>query len=159
MKSKLFITLVVIQISTILSAQQRQQKGQEFLYGPTIGYANQAGNFGKIGAFGFISIGELNFLKLDLNANITGMQGKTSIIPEAGLTFYNFPRRLGGIGFFAETEFTPFTFTPKGGLTIFTVFDLGFGYGIEMRQKENFKSIEGFQVSFGINIPLNFNIY
>ncbi|WP_413531676.1 hypothetical protein [Empedobacter brevis] len=159
MKFKLLLSLLVLFVSTITFAQSRQQKGQEFLYGPTIGYSNQAGNFGKIGFFGELSIGDLNLLKLDFNGNFTGMQGTTSIIPEVGLTFYKFPARLGGIGLFAETEFTPYTFTPKGGISLFTFFDIGFGYGIELKQKTNFKTIDGFQFSIGLNLPLNFNIY
>lgn len=159
MKFRLSISYLALLICVITFAQSRQQKGQEFLYGPIIGYSNQAGNFGKIGVFGLLSIGELDFLKLDINANITAMQGKKSVIPEVGLTYYKFPQRLGGIGIFAETEFTPYTFTPKGGISFFTFFDIGFGYGIEINQKTNFKTIDGFQFSIGLNLPLNFNIY
>lgn len=134
------------------------QKHHDFLYGFSLGYMNQSGNYGKIGAFWEIESGNNSMLKLDVNANITGMKNKLSIIPEAGLTFYTFPDRLGGLGIFAETEFTPYTFTPKAGLSLFTFIDFGFGYGFEMHQKNNFKSIEGFQFSFGINIPLNFQL-
>lgn len=156
MTLKKTLTSFLFLCSTFLFSQNHH----DFLYGVSLGYMNQSGNYGKIGAFGEIEFGNsrMNMLKLDVNANITGMRNKLSIIPEAGLTFYTFPDRLGGLGIFAETEFTPYTFTPKAGLSLFTFIDFGFGYGFEMHQKSNFKSIEGFQFSFGINIPLNFQL-
>lgn len=154
MKLKKIITGFCILYSTFLFSQKN-----DFLYGVSLGYMNQSGNYGKIGAFGEIELGNSSMLKLDVNANITGMKNKLSIIPETGLTLYVFPNRLGGLGVFAETEFTPYTFTPKAGISLFTFIDFGFGYGFEIQQKNNFKPIEGFQFSFGINLPLNFNVY
>ncbi|MEG0695704.1 hypothetical protein [Algoriella sp.] len=158
MKYNLFTLLIFLFLGNMLFAQQKY-KNPDFLFGPTIGYTNQAGNFGKIGAFGEVFLGNYYVLKLDVNANMSYMRDDFQLIPEAGFSFYIMPERSGGLAFFAETEFTPYTFTPKIGLSYITFIDFGFGYGIEMKQKQNFKSIDKFQFSFGLNIPLNFNIY
>ncbi len=125
-----------------------QSKAQDVLFGPTIAYQNQSGNFGKIGAF--VIFGNKTFLKTDVNLNIANMRGQTVVIPELGLTYYQTPAN------FYELEITPYTLTPKIGLSLFTFVDIGLGYGFSYNEKNNFKPIKGFTTSINLNIPLNF---
>jgi len=156
----LYLYLLFIFLSTTAFSQTyRKTASNEIIYGISLGYANQAGNFGKVGAFTEVSFGDAFFLKADVNANLTGMQNQFNVIPELGFTLYYLETEMLLLGAFVETEITPHTITPKIGLTAITFFDIGFGYGFEFNQKENFKSLKGFQFSVGLNIPLNFNIY
>lgn len=60
---------------------------------------------------------------------------------------------------YSKLELTPFTVTPKVGLSYYTLIniDLGYGFYIGARGKNNF--IRGFSASTGLNIPLNFQVY
>lgn len=158
MKYKLLALLLVLLVSKTFA--QGKFKNDNFLYGPTIGYANQAGNFGKIGGFVLLDLGENTIsYKIDANANMAYMRDNFHVIPEIGVTgyinagelIYSFP--------FIETEFTPYTITPKVGLSLASFIDFGIGYGIKINEKKDFKPIKGFQFSVGLNLPLNFNIY
>ncbi|MGJ1316708.1 hypothetical protein ACR78R_29400, partial [Sphingobacterium multivorum] len=60
---------------------------------------------------------------------------------------------------FVKAELTPYTITPKVGASLFSIVDLGIGYGFDYNTKKNFKPIDGITVSVGVNIPLNFHIY
>jgi hypothetical protein len=157
MKVYIFFFITIVSLNCF----GQHQSNKNFLYGGSIGYTNQSGNFGKVGAFGMYGFGNnnLSIIKVDINANITGMQNKVTVIPEIGTTYYFIPSRLAVAGFFVETELTPYTFTPKAGISLLSIIDLGIGYGSEIQQKKDFKSIKGLQFSLGINIPFNFNIY
>ena len=146
--------------TTFLFSQNKNYKNDLF-YGGSIGYFNQNGNFGKIG--GFVAIASdnksVNIFKIDVNANITGMQHQFKIIPEVGLAYYILHDKLAYTGIFIETEITPYTFTPKAGISLFSILDLGIGYGTDLKTKNNYKTIDGLQISIGFNLPFNFNIY
>jgi len=57
-----------------------------------------------------------------------------------------------------KAEITPYTFTPKVGISLMSILDIGLGYGININEKSNFKKIDGFTGSLSINVPLNFFI-
>lgn len=153
MQFKKIITFFVLSLSNFSFAQ-----GGDNLYGFSLGYANQSGNFGKIGAFYTFDFNNSTAIKIDANANMAYMRDDFQIIPEIGITGYITSLTLFDIFPFVETEFTPYTFTPKAGFSIFTMVDFGFGYGIKLHEKDNFKPIKGFQLSLGINIPLNLHL-
>ena len=153
MQLKKIITFFVLSLSTFSFAQR-----EDNLYGFSLGYANQSGHFGKIGAFYIFDSSSSIATKIDINANMAYMRDDFQIIPEIGITGYITSFTLLDIFPFVETEFTPYTFTPKAGFSIFTMIDFGFGYGIKLHEKDNFKPIKGFQFSVGINIPLNLHL-
>lgn len=74
-----------------------------------------------------------SYLKIDTNANYANMRNQSVVIPEIGITYY-----LSDIIItpFAELEATPYTFTPKLGLSICTFLDFGLGYGFKLKEKE-----------------------
>lgn len=153
------LLLLLVLSSNALSQSYKKTSSNESLYGISLSYVNQSGNFGKIGGFYETVLADNFIIKLDFNANLTGMRNQFSIIPEFGATVYYLESNTMILGTFLETELTPYSVTPKTGITLFTVMDFGVGYGFDIHQKENFKPIKGFQFSFGLNIPLNFNIY
>ncbi|WLD22994.1 hypothetical protein NU10_09730 [Flavobacterium dauae] len=127
---------------------------QDFLIGPTISYQSQAGNLLKVGGYYLQPlVGDSFGLKLEANAQFAYFRNQSVVIPEGSLTFY--PSFNNLILPFIEGELTPYTVTPKIGLSVATMVELGFGYGFDIKTKQDLKPIKGFTFSLGINIPLN----
>ena len=127
---------------------------QDFLVGPTLSYQSQAGNILKVGGYYLQPLaGDAVGIKLEANAQFAYFRDAFRVIPEGSLTFY--PTFDNLILPFLEGEITPYTVTPKVGLTVATIVDFGIGYGFDTKVKEGLKPIKGFTFSFGINIPLN----
>lgn len=133
----------------------QQAKAQETLYGPTVSYQYQKGSAVKAGGyFAFAFLGE-NILKTDVTANLTWTQNKFAVIPEAALSFYP---ESWVVAPFIRTEITPYTFTPKIGITLATIVDMDFGYGFSIADKNNYRPIKGFTASLRFNIPFNYKL-
>lgn len=127
------------------------------LFGVSGSYSNQSGNFAKLGLFYTFGLGDTFITpRIDANANMAYMRDNFHVIPEIGITGY-FTSGGSYIFPFVESEFTPYTITPKVGLTFMTLIDFGIGYGFSINEKDSFKPIKGFQFSAGINIPFNWN--
>ena len=130
---------------------------QTSLYGPTISYQTQSGNMGKIGGYYMHYFEKSNLgVKLDATANFAYFRNQFLVIPEAGLTVY--PNADVLIEPFIEAEINPYTTTPKVGFSVATILDFSFGYGFDLKTKQDLKPLQGFTFSVGINIPLNFEL-
>ncbi len=134
-----------------IQAQNLQKLG--WIWGPSVGWQYQSGNFLKASGWGLFAPNDHQYIKMNVGANFTWMQDKTTVIPELGFTYYLsnslvFP--------FVQAEVTPYTLTPKVGMSILSVLDLGVGYGFEMNAKKDFKPLKGWTGSVTLNIPLNF---
>lgn len=146
---------VVKLIFLALFSAGTQVKAQELLYGPTLSYQYQKGSAVKTGGYvAFAFLGE-NILKTDVTANFTWTQKKFAIIPELAFSFYP---ESWAVAPFVRTEITPYTFTPKLGVTLATLLDLDFGYGFSIADKQDYSPIKGFAVSLRFNIPLNYKL-
>lgn len=129
-------------------------KAQEALVGPTISYQSQAGNLLKVGGYYLQPVfGNAVGFRIDATAQFAYFRNEFLVIPEGGLTIY--PTFNNLIIPFAKGEITPYTLTPKLGLSVATIVDFGIGYGFDIKTKEGMKPLEGFTFSVGINIPLN----
>lgn len=127
---------------------------QEALIGPTISYQSQAGNLLKVGGYYLQPVfGNAVGFRIDANAQFAYFRNEFRVIPEGGITLY--PTFNNLIIPFAKGEITPYTLTPKVGLSVATIVDFGFGYGFDIKTKEGLKPLKGFTFSVGINIPLN----
>lgn len=127
---------------------------QDFLVGPSVAYQSQAGNTLKVGGYYLQPLaGNAVGIKLEANANFAYFRDQFLVIPEGSFTFY--PTFNNLIVPFIEGELTPYTATPKVGLSIASIVEFGFGYGFDIKTKQNLKPIEGFTFSLGFNIPLN----
>lgn len=154
------IILSLLAITTALTALAQDpapatKTGNSWIWGPSIGYQYQRGSFFKLSGWGLFEPNDHQYMKIDAGANLTHMMGKTHIIPEIGFTYY-----LGNVLAwpFLKVEATPYTITPKVGVSLMSMVDLGFGYGIDVNQKSGFKKLDGFTTSLNINVPLNFFI-
>lgn len=127
---------------------------QDYLLGSTVSYQSQAGNILKLGGY-YVQPFACNTmgLKVEANAQLAYFRNQFLAIPEGSLTYYPTFNRL--IVPFIETEITPYTLTPKVGLSVATIVEIGLGYGFDIKTKENLKPIKGFSFSVGFNIPLN----
>lgn len=127
---------------------------QDFLVGPSISYQSQAGNMLKVGGYYLQPLaGNAVGIKLEANAQFAYFRDQFWVIPEGSFTFY--PTFNNLIVPFVEGELTPYTATPKVGLSVASIVELGFGYGFDIKTKQDLKPIEGFTFSLGFNIPLN----
>ncbi|CDS97886.1 hypothetical protein MUB18_04970 [Sphingobacterium sp. PCS056] len=132
-----------------------QARAQETLYGPTLSYQYQKGSAIKTGGyFAFAFLGE-NILKTDVTANFTWTQSKFAVIPELAFSFYP---QSWVVAPFVRTEITPYTITPKVGISLATILDLDFGYGFATADKQDYRPIKGFTASLRFNIPLNYKL-
>ncbi len=130
-------------------------KAQDYLIGPTLSYQFQKGSIIKTGAyFAFPFIGD-HILRADATANFTWTQKKFAVIPEAAITYYPQTYVLTP---FLRTEVTPYTITPKLGISLATLLDLDFGYGFSINDKKDYRPMKGFTVSLRFSIPLNYRI-
>ncbi|MEJ5056403.1 hypothetical protein [Sphingobacterium sp. MYb382] len=155
---KLFITIVCLGMGLGAFAQEstvEPQKGSSWIWGPSIGYQYQKGSFVKASGWGLFAPNDHQYVKIDAGANFTWMKKGTTVIPEVGVTYY---LSNAGIWPFVKAEITPYTVTPKVGISLMSMLDIGLGYGININEKSNFKKIDGFTGSININLPLNFFI-
>lgn len=153
-----FVFMFIGLLSCLGVAAQRNPlpAHNNWIFGPSVGYQYQSGSFLKASAWGLFAPNESQYMKIDAGADITWMEGKTTVIPEVGFTYYVNDFILLP---FVKTELTPYTVTPKVGLSLFSLIDLGVGYGFDFNTKKNFKEIKGVNLSLGVNIPLNFHLY
>lgn len=143
-----FITLI-----GTLDTVGAQEKHNRWIWGPSLGYQYQKSNFLKASFWGLKDLGYANYLRIDAGADITWKNKKTYVIPELGVTYY-----LGAKGLwpFAKAEVTLYTITPKIGLGVFNLFEVGVGYGFDLQAKEGLGVIKGLNFSAGFSLPLNF---
>lgn len=133
-----------------------KRAGNSWIWGPSIGYQYQNGNFLKLSGWGLFAPNEYQYIKIDAGANLTWMMDRTTVVPEVGLTYYLSDR---GIWPFVKGEITPYSATPKVGVSLASLVDIGVGYGFNINQKSDFKKIDGLTFSVGLNLPLNFHLY
>ncbi|GHE29950.1 hypothetical protein [Sphingobacterium griseoflavum] len=134
----------------------QHKRGNKWIWGPSIGWQYQSGNFLKASGWGLFAPNDRQYVKIDAGANFTWMRQQTTVIPELGLTYYLSNRLVFP---FLKAEVTPYTVTPKLGIGLLSIIDLGIGYGFAMQTKDNFKPIKGINGSVSLNIPLNFHLY
>lgn len=133
----------------------QKTSGNKWIWGPSIGWQYQSGNFLKASAWGLFAPNDHQYMKIDAGANFTWMRSQTTVIPELGLTYYLSDRLVFP---FLKAEVTPYTVTPKIGIGLLSIIDLGVGYGFDMQTKDGFKPIRGLAGSVSLNIPLNFHL-
>ncbi|WP_294348008.1 hypothetical protein [Sphingobacterium sp.] len=139
----------------ILLALIGRVRAQDYLIGPTLSYQFQKGSIIKSGAyFAFPLVGD-HILRADATANFTWTQKKFAVIPEAAITYYPQTYVLTP---FLRTELSPYTITPKVGLSLATLLDIDLGYGFSINDKKDYNPIKGFAVSLRFSIPLNYRI-
>lgn len=159
MKKIVVLCCVLLSCVAILRGQGNAGKkntGNSWIWGPSIGYQYQNGNFLKLSGWGLFAPNAYQCVKIDGGANFTWMMDRTTVVPELGVTYYLSDK---GIWPFAKGEITPNTVTPKVGVSLASLVDIGVGYGFNINQKSDFKKIDGFTFSVGLNLPLNFHLY
>jgi len=139
----------------VLLALVSNLKAQDYLIGPSLSYQFQKGSILKTGAYFAFPFSGDHILRADATANFTWTQKKFAVIPEAGITYY---RETDVLTPFVRTELTPYTITPKVRVSLATLVDLDFGYGLSINEKKDYNPIKGFAVSLRFSIPLNYRI-
>lgn len=147
------VILLLLGICSLFSANGQERNGTNWIVGPSVSYQYQSKNFVKASFWGLTDLGYANYLKIDAAADFTWHDNKTHVIPELGLTYYIDPFLAWP---FIKAEVTPYTITPKVGVGIFNVFELGVGYGWSLQEKKNLGPIKGFNFSVSVSLPLNY---
>lgn len=150
------ISLILIVLMTILCPVEAQEKHNKWILGPSLGYQYQKASFLKASFWGLTDLGYANYLRMDAGTNMTWRNKSTYVLPELGVTYYLSAK---GVWPFVKAEATPYTFTPKIGIGIFNVFEVGLGYGFALKDKEKLGTIKGGNFSLGLNLPLNYQLY
>jgi len=151
MKKKHSLQLALIALCLFLGTTAKIQ-AQESLFGPSLSYQFQNRSMFKAGLYYATSLNSSHIIKVDATANLTWVENKFVVIPEVAGTYYS---EMYYIGLFGRTELTPYTVTPKVGLSFATFVELDFGYGISIANKGNLHPIEGFTTSLRFNFPIN----
>lgn len=149
----LFFLFIMGQIS--LNAQDKP-KHSKWIFGPSLGYQYQKTSFIKASFWGLTDLGYANYLRVDGGANMTWEEGRAHAIPELGITYYLSAK---GAWPFVKMEVSPYTVTPKVGVGIFNIFEVGAGYGFDLNTKRGLGPIKGFNISVGLSLPLNYHLY
>lgn len=139
-------------ILCLLVLSATKSEAQNHLFGPSISYQYQKGSILKTGIYYAGDISSKNILKIDATANFSWIQNKYVVIPELAASYYS---DMYILGLFGRAEATPYTVSPKVGLTLLTLIELDFGYGFPISDKTNFRPIKGFATSLRFNIPIN----
>lgn len=140
---------------TTMLAVAQNKSGNKWIWGPSIGWQYQSGNFLKAAGWGLFAPNDHQYMKVEAGANFTWMRNQTTVIPEVGFTYYLSDKLVFP---FLKAEVNPYTVTPKIGIGLLSIIDLGLGYGFAMQTKEGFKPLQGITGSVSLNIPLNFHL-
>ena len=148
MKTTLFLLCLFLGITSQIQAQ-------EHLFGPTLSYQYQNRSMFKTGAYFATELNHKHIVKIDATANFTWIEDNFIVIPEVAAAYYS---EMYYIGLFGRAELTPYTLTPKIGLSFATFIELDLGYGLPLANKGDFNPIRGFTTSLRLNIPINFKL-
>lgn len=143
--------IVLIILCLFLGCTVKLQ-AQNYFLGPTVSYQYQKGSILKTGIYYATDFSSTHIVKLDATANFTWIQNKYAVIPEIAATYYT---DMYYIGLFGRAEITPYTLSPKVGLSVLTVLEIDFGYGFSIADKTSYAPINGFTTSLRFNLPLN----
>lgn len=149
------LILLLLAISTFSLARAQDRSKSNWIVGPTVVYQYQSNNFVKVSFWGLTDLGYADYLKIDAGADFTWKNKKTHVIPELGVTYY---LNTVAVWPFVKAELTPYTITPKVGLGLFNIIELGVGYGWSFKDKKDLGPIQGFNISIGLSLPLNYNL-
>lgn len=154
MKKNIAILLFILFAScSTLLAQVEVQPQKGWIVGPAVSYQYQSKNMLKLSFWGLTDLGFMNYLKVDANADFAWKDSKTYVIPEIGVTYYMSPIIMWP---YVKAEITPYTISPKVGVGVFNLLDVGVGYGWSLQERKGLGKIEGINVSVTASLPLNF---
>ncbi len=157
MKNYLFLWILLVGSVVVLAQYERVQPIA------SLSYVNQGGNYLKVGGGMLIEQNNRNAFQVMGNAHLGYMRDKWIVIPELGISYlFNF-KSMNNQGFMGSnhpffqyvirTNVSPWTITPEIGFQLFRYLEYTMGYAAEFDEPNEFKSLQGFRVNFGILIP------
>lgn len=149
----IYSTLMLVFFFSKVFSQEVSKSTRGWIFGPSVSYQYQNHSMLKVSFWGLTDLSYSEYLKLNATADIVWDAGKTFVIPELGVTYY-----LNNVAVwpYLKAELTPYTVSPKVGLSLFSLVDVGVGYGWSLQEKKDLGKIEGFNISLGVSVPLNF---
>lgn len=154
MKKKLFLLFALVVFWRFDTIAQTSEY-PNWIFGASAGWQYQKGNFMKVSGWGLFAPNNQHYIKVEAGVNSSWMKQKTTVIPELGVTYY-----LGDklIYPYVKAEVTPYTLTPKLGFSVLSLFDIGLGYGFDIKSKSSIGTLNGLTASININIPFNYHL-
>ena len=156
MKSILSIFLFIISVATYA-----QQKVTPYFV-LNAGYEYWNGNYGRIGTDLYLVQQNDNIISVNANVNLGYMKDEFRAIPEVGIGYlFNFQNNAGdpyssnmNAAFYVlRVDASPWTITPKAGITVLSLLELNAGYAFEFRENKNFKPMDGFRFGLSLHLP------
>lgn len=145
-------TCFFVFILTASFAQRTTPHG--WIWGLALGYQYQTAGFLKTSGWGLFAPNDTQVIRLDAGANFTWRGRGTTVMPEVGFTYYLSDKAVWP---FLKAEATPHTLTPKAGVSLFSIVDIGIGYGFDVHTRKKLGPIEGITFSIDLKMPLNFH--
>lgn len=140
---------------------QAQQKTTPYFV-LNAGYEYWNGNYGKLGTDLYLVQRNDNIISMNANVNLGYMRNEFRAIPEIGIGYlFNFRNNLGdpyssnmnSAFYVARADISPWTITPKIGITVLGLLEFNAGYAFEFREYKNFKDMNGFRTGFTVHLP------
>ena len=127
-----------------------------------VGYDYWNGNYGKLGSDLYLVQENDHIITISGNVNLGYMRDKFRAIPEVGVGYlFNFRNNQGdpyssnvSAPFYsARVDLSPWTITPKLGITVLSIIELNAGYSFEFRENKNFKAMDGVRAGLVFHLP------
>lgn len=154
MKKVLFL-LFTFSVCGRLDTTAQTADYPNWIFGASAGWQYQKGNFMKVSGWGLFAPNNEHYIKVEAGTNLSWMQKRTTVIPELGITYYLGDRLIFP---YLKAEVTPYTLTPKIGISVLSLFDIGVGYGFDVKSKSSIGVLNGITTSLNINIPFNYHL-
>jgi len=155
---KKLVAFLLLTLSTITFGQNNSTPYFVF----NAGYENWNGNFGKLGSDLYLVQENDNIITISGNVNLGYMRDKFRAIPEIGIGYlFNFRNNSGdpyssnvSAPFYsARIDVSPWTISPKVGITVLSIIELNAGYAFEFRENKTFKNMDGIRAGLIFHLP------
>lgn len=154
---KIFAFLLIIN-SFVLYAQNKTTA----YFVLNAGYDYWNGSYGRLGSDLYLVQENNNIFTINANVDLGYMNDKFSAIPEMGVGYlFNFRNNTGdpyssnmNSAFYSiRADISPWTVTPKLGITVLSLLELNIGYAFEFREYKDFKNMNGVRAGLTIHLP------
>lgn len=155
---KRFALLFFILISFAANAQQKTTPYFVF----NAGYEYWNGNYGRLGSDLYLVQENDNIITVNANVNLGYMRDEFRAIPEVGIGYlFNVKENKGdpyssnirSAFYSARLDVSPWTISPKVGVTVLSLLEFNVGYAFEFREYKDFKDLNGIRTGLTLHLP------
>lgn len=144
---------LLIAILFLIIAHPAQAQHQ--VIGAAVGYKAQNGHWLQAGLdYQWVTTNNWG-IGADIKANAIYSQEKIKVVPEATLSLYPNANKL--VAPYVASGISPYTITPKLGISLAYMLNLEFGYGFSINENsDEIQPINGCSFALSVRYPLNY---